>query len=197
MQNAFGDPQTIVLLGGTSDIGRATVRRLVRPSTATVVLARGTPTMHRILPPNCEVWALPASTAWPSTPARMPPTPRSSRAWPSATVTSMWCCWPSGYLGNPDDFVADPASAAPVLDVNYVGGVTVGLAVANRLRSQGHGADGDLLVSVAGERVRKANYVYGSTKAGWTASPKASATRWSGQRAPRYSSCGPGSSIRR
>ena len=43
MENAFGDPQTIVLLGGTSDIGQAIVRRLVGPATTTVVLAARRP----------------------------------------------------------------------------------------------------------------------------------------------------------
>jgi decaprenylphospho-beta-D-erythro-pentofuranosid-2-ulose 2-reductase len=49
--------------------------------------------------------------------------------------------------------------------VNYVGGVSAGLAAARRLRAQGHGTL-VVLSSVAGERVRKANYIYGSSKAG-------------------------------
>lgn len=39
MENALGQPQTIVLLGGTSDIGLAIVRQLLSPTTRTVVLA--------------------------------------------------------------------------------------------------------------------------------------------------------------
>ena len=39
MDNALGQPQTIVLLGGTSDIGLAIVRQLLSPATRTVVLA--------------------------------------------------------------------------------------------------------------------------------------------------------------
>ena len=39
MENALGQPQTIVLLGGTSDIGLAIVRQLLNPTTRTVVLA--------------------------------------------------------------------------------------------------------------------------------------------------------------
>ena len=39
MNNALGDAQTIVLFGGTSDIGRAIVDALVSPATTTVVLA--------------------------------------------------------------------------------------------------------------------------------------------------------------
>lgn len=39
MDNALGEPQTILLLGGTSDIGLAIVRELLSPSARTVVLA--------------------------------------------------------------------------------------------------------------------------------------------------------------
>jgi decaprenylphospho-beta-D-erythro-pentofuranosid-2-ulose 2-reductase len=43
--------------------------------------------------------------------------------------------------------------------------VTTGLPVARRLRAQGHGTL-VVLSSVAGERARRANFVYGSSKAG-------------------------------
>jgi decaprenylphospho-beta-D-erythro-pentofuranosid-2-ulose 2-reductase len=49
--------------------------------------------------------------------------------------------------------------------VNFGGAMSAGLAVADRLRAQGHGSL-VVLSSVAGERVRKANFVYGATKAG-------------------------------
>ena len=39
MNNAFGEPQSILLLGGNSDIGLAIVRELLSPATRTVVLA--------------------------------------------------------------------------------------------------------------------------------------------------------------
>ncbi len=39
MDNALGEPQTILLLGGTSDIGLAIVRELLSPVARTVVLA--------------------------------------------------------------------------------------------------------------------------------------------------------------
>ena len=43
--------------------------------------------------------------------------------------------------------------------------VVVGTVLANRMREQGHGVI-VALSSVAGERARRSNYVYGSTKAG-------------------------------
>src|SRR5262245_53491463 len=43
MENALREPQTIVLLGGSSDIGRANVSELLTTSTRTVVLAARRP----------------------------------------------------------------------------------------------------------------------------------------------------------
>ena len=51
------------------------------------------------------------------------------------------------------------------MQTNYTGVVSVGIPLAQRLETQGHGTL-VLLSSVAGERVRKANFVYGSSKAG-------------------------------
>jgi decaprenylphospho-beta-D-erythro-pentofuranosid-2-ulose 2-reductase len=49
--------------------------------------------------------------------------------------------------------------------VNYSGAVSTCLALAARMRRQGHGRIA-VLSSVAGERARAANFVYGSSKAG-------------------------------
>jgi decaprenylphospho-beta-D-erythro-pentofuranosid-2-ulose 2-reductase len=70
-----------------------------------------------------------------------------------------------GVLGDQAEFDRDPGAAAAAATTNYVGAVSSGLAVAGHLRRQGHGT---LVVfsSVAGERVRPENFVYGSTKAG-------------------------------
>ena len=59
----------------------------------------------------------------------------------------------------------DPERAAAMVTVNFTGAVSSSLAVAAQFRRQGHGRL-VVLSSVAGERVRKANFVYGATKAG-------------------------------
>jgi decaprenylphospho-beta-D-erythro-pentofuranosid-2-ulose 2-reductase len=51
------------------------------------------------------------------------------------------------------------------VQTNFTGTVSVTVPVVARLRAQGHG-DLVLLSSVAGERVRRSNFVYGSSKAG-------------------------------
>jgi decaprenylphospho-beta-D-erythro-pentofuranosid-2-ulose 2-reductase len=52
-----------------------------------------------------------------------------------------------------------------VAGVNYVGAASVMAALARRMSGQGHGTI-VLLSSVAGERARKSNYMYGASKAG-------------------------------
>ncbi|HVM65450.1 MAG TPA: SDR family NAD(P)-dependent oxidoreductase, partial [Acidimicrobiales bacterium] len=70
-----------------------------------------------------------------------------------------------GVLGDQAEFDAHPEAAVEAARVNYVGAVSAGLIVADRLRRQGHGTL-VVLSSVAAERPRRANFVYGSTKAG-------------------------------
>jgi decaprenylphospho-beta-D-erythro-pentofuranosid-2-ulose 2-reductase len=70
-----------------------------------------------------------------------------------------------GQLGDQGVFDDDPAEAVKVAHVNYTGAVSVALEYSRVMRRQGHGHL-VVLSSVAGERVRKANFVYGSTKAG-------------------------------
>ena len=70
-----------------------------------------------------------------------------------------------GVLGDQHEFDHDPEAAADAATVNYVGAVSSGLAVAEQFRRQGHGTL-VVLSSVAAERARKSNFVYGSSKAG-------------------------------
>jgi decaprenylphospho-beta-D-erythro-pentofuranosid-2-ulose 2-reductase len=52
-----------------------------------------------------------------------------------------------------------------VIDVNFRAAVSLGIPIAQKLRAQGHGTI-VVLSSVAGERARRANFVYGASKAG-------------------------------
>ena len=44
-----------------------------------------------------------------------------------------------GVLGDQQEFDADPSAAVEAVHVNYTGGVSISLAVAERFRAQGHG----------------------------------------------------------
>jgi len=70
-----------------------------------------------------------------------------------------------GLLGDPDRDWIDPDLALDLAEVNYVAPVHLGVLLGQRMRAQGHGRI-VALSSVAGERVRRSNFVYGSTKAG-------------------------------
>ena len=70
-----------------------------------------------------------------------------------------------GVLGDQARAEADPAHAVAVVHTDYVAQVSVLTVLANLLREEG---SGQIVVfsSFAGARVRRANYVYGSAKAG-------------------------------
>ena len=70
-----------------------------------------------------------------------------------------------GILGDQARAERDPAHAVEIVHTDYVAHVAVLLHLAEILRTQGRGT---LVVfsSVAGARVRRANFVYGSAKAG-------------------------------
>lgn len=163
MRDALGAVQSILVLGATSEIAQATVRRLVGPRTTRVVLAaRDTDAAEpfaaevRRTCDTVEVVAFDASE------------PASHQAvidavFAGGDIDLVLVAF--GVLGDQSSFDADPATAAAAVSVNYVGGVSSCLAVAAAMRRQGHGAI-VVLSSVAGVRARADNYVYGSSKAG-------------------------------
>lgn len=70
-----------------------------------------------------------------------------------------------GVLGDQERAEHDPAHAVAVVHTDYVAQVSVLTTLANLMRAKG---SGQIVVfsSIAGIRVRRANYVYGSAKAG-------------------------------
>lgn len=158
MNNAVKQPQTVLVLGGSSEIGLAIVEALVSPALRRVILAVRRP--ERIDLPRfgeAEVVAVEFDAAQPA-----------SHEAVVADVVARYgdvdvVLQAFGQLGDPA--LADPVAAAELAEVNYVGAVSSGLAVAAQLRTQGHGTL-VVLSSVAGIRTRPSNFVYGSTKAG-------------------------------
>ena len=70
-----------------------------------------------------------------------------------------------GVLGDQARAEPDAAAALEIVQTNFTGVVSVTVPLVERLEEQGHGTI-VLLSSVAGERVRRSNFVYGSSKAG-------------------------------
>lgn len=164
MQNSFGEPQTIVLLGGTSDIGLAIARRLASPTLRTVVLACRRP--DEVTDPLADLAATGVDVLTRAFDAVDASAHAAFVDHLAADVGDLdVVVMAFGVLGEQSDFDNDPAAAAAAVTVNYTGAVSSGLAVARQLRRQGHGRL-VVLSSVAGERVRASNFVYGSSKAG-------------------------------
>ena len=70
-----------------------------------------------------------------------------------------------GVLGDQERCEQDAAAALETVQTNFAGVVSVTVPLAQRLRQQGHGTL-VLLSSVAGERARRSNFIYGASKAG-------------------------------
>jgi decaprenylphospho-beta-D-erythro-pentofuranosid-2-ulose 2-reductase len=162
MQNALSEPQTIVLLGGTSEIGRAIVDELLSTSAKTLVLACRRPDEaqpERFAREGLEVAVEHFDAA--DTETHDAFVRKLADAYGDLDVAIV----AFGVLGDQSEFNDDPHAAAQAVHVNYTGGVSTTLALAGQMRRQGHGHIA-VLSSVAGERVRAANFVYGSSKAG-------------------------------
>jgi decaprenylphospho-beta-D-erythro-pentofuranosid-2-ulose 2-reductase len=164
MHDAFDNPGSIVLFGGTSDIGQAIVTRLATRRDVKVVLASRRPDEAAAFAGALR--DVGASTFDVEFDAGRPGTHREVVEQIVDEVGDIdVAILAFGVLGHGQGVDTDPAVAAEQTQVNYVGAVSTALALAARMRTQGHGRI-VVLSSVAGERVRKANFVYGSAKAG-------------------------------
>lgn len=166
MNNAVHQPQTIVVLGGRSDIARAIVDELASPALRRVVLAVRDPAAADTAGylaasagagSDVEVDVVEFDATDPA--SHEPLVERLAEECGDLDVVIQ----AFGRLGTPD--LDDPVASAELATVNFTGAVSSGLAVARQLRRQGHGTL-VVLSSVAGVRTRASNFVYGSTKAG-------------------------------
>ena len=166
MENAFGQPQSVVVLGGTSDIAEALVDELVRARARTVVVAGRNPDALNAAAERAA-HAGATSTA----------TVLFDAADPSNAEATIQACWDAvdgpvdlvvvavGYLGDQLVDENDPVAAAHVATVNYTWPVAALAALKTRMQQQGTGRI-LVITSVAGIRVRRGSYLYGSAKAG-------------------------------
>jgi len=70
-----------------------------------------------------------------------------------------------GVLGDAEELWQNQSKAVLTAQINYTAAVSVGVLVGDKMKAQGFGQI-IAMSSVAGERVRRSNFVYGSTKAG-------------------------------
>jgi NAD(P)-dependent dehydrogenase (short-subunit alcohol dehydrogenase family) len=155
--------ETIVILGGRSEIGIAVARRLAEGATV-VLAARRSDDLAAEVQAVRDAGAAAVDTV--EFDADDLPAQRgvlddvARRHGPLDVVVVAF-----GILGDQARAERDAEHARAIVHTDYVAHVTVLTHLAEILRAQGSGT---LVVfsSVAGARVRRANYVYGSAKAG-------------------------------
>jgi decaprenylphospho-beta-D-erythro-pentofuranosid-2-ulose 2-reductase len=165
VQDALGNPQSALVLGGGSEIAAATLRAMAARRLRTVVLAGRRPAdleaeaddLRRRGVTTVEVEAFDAL----DTASHEDLVERVFTRHPHLDLVLV----AFGVLGDQAEAERSVGEATRIAATNYLGAVAVCLPVARRLRQQGHGVL-VVLSSVAGERARRANFVYGSSKAG-------------------------------
>lgn len=164
MRDGLGEPQSALVLGGTSEIGLAIVRALAQRRLRRVLLAARrpealAPVLEELRARGLEAEALPFD-AQDDVAAHEA---LAQAAFAHGDVDLVLVA--AGVLGNQEEAARDPAAARRIAEVGYAGLVSVMVSVVQRLRAQGHGTL-VVLSSVAAERPRKANFTYAAAKAG-------------------------------
>lgn len=163
MIDATGNVNSVLLLGGSSDIGLATVRQLTNPRLQRVVLAgRPSPKLDDAAEGLraagiAEVETVDFDAADVASHAHI-----IDSVFASGSIDVVIVAF--GLLGDQRHDEQDTAAAIKIAQVNYVGAMSVCMESTRHLVGQGHGAL-VLLSSVAGERARRSNFIYGSSKA--------------------------------
>ena len=164
--DAMGNPQTILLLGGTSEIGLAICERYLRNASARIVLAclpddpgrdDAVAQMKAAGAKAVEVIDFDAVDT-DSHPAVI------EQAF-GATADVDVAIVAFGLLGDAEELWQNQRKAVQIAEINYTAAVSVGVLLGEKMRAQGSGQI-IAMSSAAGERVRRSNFVYGSTKAG-------------------------------
>jgi decaprenylphospho-beta-D-erythro-pentofuranosid-2-ulose 2-reductase len=165
MIDATGRPQSVLVLGGASEIAQAVVAKLVPGRCRTVVLA-GRPS-ERLDAAAESARAAGAdvveTVSFDTTDLVGTPTVIEDVFSRFGDIDLVLAT--AGILGDQEQLESDPRAAAELITTNFTGLAAALLAAAGRMRAQGHGRI-VVLSSVAGDRPRKANYIYGSTKSG-------------------------------
>lgn len=165
MINAVGNPQTLLLLGGTSEIGLAICEEYLKKSPLRVILAALPNDPGR----EAAVAQMKAAGATEVDVIDFDALDTDSHpkvigeAWSKGDVDVAIVAF--ALDGDAEELWQNQRKAVLIANVNYTASVSVGVLVGEKMKAQGFGRI-IAMSSVAGERVKRANFVYGSTKAG-------------------------------
>jgi decaprenylphospho-beta-D-erythro-pentofuranosid-2-ulose 2-reductase len=163
--DAVGNPQTILLLGGTSEIGLAICERYLQNAHARILLAAMPDDPGR----DDAVAQMKAAGARSVELIDFQATDTDSHpkmieaAFANGDVDVAIVAF--GVLGDAEELWQNQRKAVQAAEINYTAAVSVGVLLGEKMRAQGFGQI-IAMSTVAGERVRRSNFVYGSTKAG-------------------------------
>jgi decaprenylphospho-beta-D-erythro-pentofuranosid-2-ulose 2-reductase len=163
--DAMGNPQTILLLGGTSEIGLAICERYLQNAHARILLAAMPDDPGR----DDAVAQMKAAGARSVELIDFEATDTDSHpkminaAFAGGDVDVAIVAF--GLLGDAEELWQNQRKAVQIAEINYTAAVSVGVLLGEKMRAQGFGQI-IAMSSAAGERVRRSNFVYGSTKAG-------------------------------
>ncbi|MEU7055311.1 decaprenylphospho-beta-D-erythro-pentofuranosid-2-ulose 2-reductase [Streptomyces sp. NPDC046197] len=163
MKDASALPRSLLVLGGTSEIALATARRLIARRTRTVWLAgRPSPGLEEAA---AHLRTLGADVRTVAFDALDPESHETAlgKVFAEGAVDMVLLAF--GVLGDQAYDEREPLNAVRVAQTNYTGAVSAGLVSARELQNQRYGSL-VVLSSVAGERARRTDFLYGSSKAG-------------------------------
>jgi decaprenylphospho-beta-D-erythro-pentofuranosid-2-ulose 2-reductase len=166
--DAVGNPQAILLLGGTSEIGLAICERYLQNAHARIVLA--------CLPddPGRDDAVAQMKNAGAKSVELIDFDAVDTNSHPKVIDAAFGGGGPRdidvaivafGLLGDAEELWQNQRKAVQIAEINYTAAVSVGVLLGEKMRAQGFGQI-IAMSTVAGERVRRSNFVYGSTKAG-------------------------------
>jgi len=166
MNDAFGHPQSVIVLGGTSEIAGALVDAFVAERCRTVVFAGRDAGGLRAAAERAKVEGADVveTVAFDATEVEEVSS-TIARCFAAAEGPVDLVLVSVGLLGDAAHDVSDPARVDEVITINFTWPAAAAGVVAQRLRAQGYGRI-VVLSSVAGVRTRAANFVYGAAKAG-------------------------------
>src|SRR6202789_1954083 len=163
--DAVGNPQTILLLGGTSEIGLAICEACLQSAHARILLAdlpdhpgkdKAVAQMKAAGAKSVE-WIDFDGVDTDSHPGVI------GAAFAGGDVDVAIVAF--GLLGDAEELWQNQRKSVQIAQINYTAAVSVGVLLGEKMRAQGFGQI-IAMSSAAGERVRRSNFVYGSTKAG-------------------------------